>query len=254
MALNRRPSPHVPLLASTAALAVLAALEFAPPAGAAGTSAGSASANTASANAAAAPASLASASTASTASTVVQREWITVSASSYTTTYATVRVYGMAGTKKVEVLGPWTARVGYNGIAKPGAKREGDGKTPSGTYGFAFFFGIDKNPGVSFPYRPVHAYNQWDDDPKSPLYNEWVDVRHQNPGKAPEPMDDPPFYDYGAVISYNTARTPGLGSAIFLHVGDGGDTAGCVALPVTDLLKILRWMKPWDHPTITITG
>ena len=184
----------------------------------------------------------------------VTREWITVSVSSYTSTYATLRVYGLKGTTKYLVYGPWTARVGYNGIAKPGAKREGDGKTPSGTYGFAFFFGIDKNPGVSFPYRPVHSYDDWVDDPSSPRYNEWVDIRSSNPGKDPERMDDPPFYDYGAVIAYNTARTPGLGSAIFLHVSNGGDTAGCVALPSGDLLKILRWMKPWDHPTITITG
>ena len=28
-------------------------------------------------------------------------------------------------------------------------------------------------------------------------------------------------YDYGAVIAYNTARTPGLGSAIFLHINIG---------------------------------
>ena len=67
-------------------------------------------------------------------------------------------------------------------------------------------------------------------------------------------MHNVPPYDYGAVIAYNTARTPGLGSAIFLHVGTGGPTAGCVSLPVAELLKVLRWLNPKDHPTIAITG
>ena len=185
------------------------------------------------------------------------RQRITVMASSYGTSYATVRVYQLSGssnTKWVQVMGPWTARVGYNGVAKPGAKREGDGKTPSGTYGFSFFYGVDANPGVHFSYRHAYTYDYWDDDSSSPRYNEWVDTRTQSPGRAPEPLHNVPAYNYAAVIAYNTARTPGLGSAIFLHVGTGGPTAGCVSLPTADLLKILRWLNPNDHPTITITG
>jgi L,D-peptidoglycan transpeptidase YkuD (ErfK/YbiS/YcfS/YnhG family) len=186
------------------------------------------------------------------------RQRITVTASDYDgTTYATFRAYqlsGASGTKWAEVFGPWTARVGYNGVAKSGAKREGDGKTPSGTYGFSFFFGVDPNPGVHFSWRHAYGYDYWDDDPSSPLYNEWVDVKTQNAGRDPEPMHNVPPYDYGAVIAYNTARTPGRGSAIFLHVGTGGPTAGCVSLPVAQLLKVLRWLRPKDHPTITISG
>jgi L,D-peptidoglycan transpeptidase YkuD (ErfK/YbiS/YcfS/YnhG family) len=187
-------------------------------------------------------------------STATVRQLITVSASSYTTTYATVRVYSVSGTKRTLVYGPWQARVGYNGVAKPGMKREGDGKTPSGTYGFSFFFGVDKNPGVSFPYRVPTINDVWDDDPRSPHYNEWVDAHDVSPGWDPERLRNPPAYDYAAVIAYNTARTPGLGSAVFLHVGTGGDTAGCVSLPVSELLKVLRLLKPADNPRITITG
>jgi len=186
------------------------------------------------------------------------RQRITVTASDYDgTSYATFRGYQLSGSSSthwVEVFGPWTARVGYNGVAKSGAKREGDGRTPSGTYGFGFFFGVDANPGVHFPWRHAYPYDYWDDDPRSPLYNEWVDINTQKAGRDPEPMHNVPPYDYGAVIAYNTARTPGLGSAIFLHVGTGGPTAGCVSLPVAELLKVLRWLNPKDHPTIAITG
>ena len=136
-------------------------------------------------------------------------------------------------------------------MARPGAKREGDGRSPSGTFGFGFFFGVDSNPGVHFPYRRIHESDVWDDDPASPLYNEWVDDRYANPGAAPEPMDVS-AYDFGAVIAYNTARTPGLGSAIFLHINIGTPTAGCVTLPVGELLKVLRWLNPAASPQITI--
>jgi L,D-peptidoglycan transpeptidase YkuD (ErfK/YbiS/YcfS/YnhG family) len=156
----------------------------------------------------------------------------------------------MTGGRRNIVFGPWTARIGYDGFAPPGKKREGDGRTPSGTYGFRFMFGVNRNPGVRYSYRRARAYDVWDDDPLSPLYNKWVDERTHNPGKSPEPMDQVPAYGYAAVIAYNTARTPGLGSAIFLHVDLAGPTAGCVSLPMRELLRLLRWLDPVRSPLI----
>jgi L,D-peptidoglycan transpeptidase YkuD (ErfK/YbiS/YcfS/YnhG family) len=184
----------------------------------------------------------------------VARQLITVTATSRTATWATFRAYQVTGTKRVLVFGPWTARVGTRGIAAPGAKREGDGRTPSGTYGIGFFFGVKPNPGVTYPYRHAYPYDYWDDDPASPRYNEWVDSQTASPGRAPEPMHNTPAYDYAAVISYNTARKPGLGSAIFLHAGTGGPTAGCVSLPESQLLKVLRWLRQGDHAAIAISA
>ncbi len=180
------------------------------------------------------------------------RQLITVTAASYGDTYATFRAYDLTGTKRVEVFGPWTARVGYNGVAGPGKKREGDGTTPSGTYGFSFFFGVQRDLGFAFAFRHAYTYDYWDDDPASPRYNEWVDARKANPGANPEPMHQVPAYDYAAVIAYNTARVPGLGSAIFLHVGTGTATAGCVSLPRAELIEVLLWLRPADGPMISI--
>ena len=59
-------------------------------------------------------------------------------------------------------------------------------------------------------------------------------------------------YGWGAVIAYNTARTPGLGSAIFLHLATAASTAGCVALPRDQLLSLLRWLDPARQPRIAI--
>jgi L,D-peptidoglycan transpeptidase YkuD (ErfK/YbiS/YcfS/YnhG family) len=100
---------------------------------------------------------------------------------------------------------------------------------------------------------PAAAYDYWDDDPHSARYNLWTDTRHFGAGADPEPMHNVPVYNYAAVIAYNLARTPGAGSAIFLHVGNGHATAGCVSLPQADLLKIIRSLSPGSDPVITMS-
>ncbi len=177
---------------------------------------------------------------------------IVVRARAYHATVATFTAYSIDAGQARVALGPWRARLGYKGFARPGHKREGDGRTPSGSFGFRFMFGIEPNPGVLFPYRPVRRYDFWDDDPASPLYNEWVDARRRNPGLNPEPMRRRPGYDYGVVIAYNTTRVPGRGSAVFLHVDVGGPTGGCVSLPRSRLLAVLRWLDPTAEPRIEL--
>ena len=105
------------------------------------------------------------------------RQLITVTAASHTATRATLRACRISGGKRVLVFGPWTARVGYNGIAMPGRKREGDGRTPSGSYEFSFFFGVQRNLRFAFSFRHTHSYDYWDDDPASARYNEWANAR-----------------------------------------------------------------------------
>lgn len=147
--------------------------------------------------------------------------------------------------------GPYTAWIGRNGFARPGQKREGDGRTPSGSYHFSFFFGVAAKPtGVDYPWRHAGRSDYWDDDSASPRYNEWVDIRQHPAGHDPEPMQAPPSYDYGAAIGYNNRRTPGRGSAIFLHVTHHSPTSGCVALPRSQVLTLLRWLDPADHARI----
>jgi len=178
---------------------------------------------------------------------------VVVTAERYGSTSATLTAYERTGDGWRRAFGPWAARVGTRGVAPPGEKEEGDGRTPSGVYGFDFFFGVAADPGVRFPYRRVTSRSiAWDDDPASLSYNTWVDLDRQTAGKEPELMYVSPAYDHGAVIAYNTARTPGLGSAIFLHVSTGAATAGCVSLPAGQLVEILRWLDPVRSPRIAI--
>jgi L,D-peptidoglycan transpeptidase YkuD (ErfK/YbiS/YcfS/YnhG family) len=178
---------------------------------------------------------------------------IAVAASGNGTSSATVTAYERGASGWKQVFGPWFAYIGRNGVAPSGAKREGDGRTPSGVYGFDFMFGVDPDPGVHYSYRRITGSNiVWDDDSYSPNYNLWIDTNTQSAGVKPESMNNVPSYYYGAVIGYNDARTPSLGSAIFLHVSHGSSTAGCVALPSDELLSLLRWLDPGRSPRIAI--
>lgn len=139
--------------------------------------------------------------------------------------------------------GPYAGHVGRNGVAAPGAKREGDGKTPSGAYPMRGGFGVYANPGLASSWLRTSFRDVWVDDSRSSLYN----TRQRTPANrrwvSAEPLRIGPAYNYAQVIGFNERRTRGRGSAIFLHVGRGRGTAGCVSLPTASLLVVLRWQK-----------
>lgn len=140
-------------------------------------------------------------------------------------------------------LGPFSGYVGRSGVTSATAKREGDGATPAGVYPLRGGFGLKGNPGIPQGWFRVDSRDVWVDDPKSSLYNthqrEPVDGRWS----SAESLANPPAYDYAQVIGYNESRRPGRGSAIFLHVSTGRPTAGCVSLPRSVLLEVMRWER-----------
>lgn len=181
------------------------------------------------------------------------RQVVEVTTSRYASSYATLTAWRKSSGGWVRVFGPWSSRIGSHGFAPPGHKREGDGRTPTGSYGFSFFFGVDARPsGIHYSWRHAYRYDSWDDDSSSSRYNLWTDTRRAYAGRDPEPMHQQPSYDDAAVIAYNTARRPGLGSAIFLHVSHTGATSGCISLPRTELLRVLRWLDPHQSPRIVM--
>ena len=154
------------------------------------------------------------------------------------------------------VFGPWRARVGRNGLSAH--HREGDGTTPTGTYGIGpVVYGLDPDPGVSLRYHRLVCGDWWDEDASSPAYNTF---RHVACGRAP-PFGgasealwrSPRAYRELAFVEYNAHPTvPGLGSAIFLHVDTGRATNGCVSLPHNKLRSLLVKLRP--GATIRITA
>src|SRR3954471_10705702 len=82
---------------------------------------------------------------------IASEQLITVSAANARATYASARIWRRVDGCWTAVGGPYSARVGRNGIRAN--KREGDGATPAGTFPIgAKFYGNSPSPGVSFPY------------------------------------------------------------------------------------------------------
>jgi hypothetical protein len=120
-----------------------------------------------------------------------------------------------------------------NGVAAPGAKREGDGRTPYGAYPMRGGFGIYANPGLSSSWLVTSSHDVWVDDSRSSLYNTHQRTPVNGRWVSAEAMRISPAYNYAQVIGYNERRTPGRGSAIFLHVDQGrGDSRLRVAADV----------------------
>lgn len=175
---------------------------------------------------------------------------ITVSAPSSSSTTATLTAWqrGSDGTWRA-VIGPVAAHVGATGI---GRASEGSQHTPAGTFALTQAFGRQVNPGTRMPYFRTDALDWWDENPSSPSYNLHV-RRSTSPGGASENLYySGSVYDYVVNMNYNTARTPGAGSAFFLHVSDGTPTAGCVSVDRSVMVALLRWLDPAQRPYISI--
>jgi L,D-peptidoglycan transpeptidase YkuD (ErfK/YbiS/YcfS/YnhG family) len=178
---------------------------------------------------------------------------VTVTAPSYGATGASLELWQRRSGCWRRVAGPWRAWLGAGGMSAH--KREGDGTTPTGTYGLgATVYGIAADPGVHGSYHRLVCGDWWDEDPRSPAYNRFEHVacgtRPAFGGGSEALWRISPQYRYFAVIGFNVGAVPGRGSAIFLHVSAGHPTAGCVSLPEPQLLRVLRWLRPLEHPVV----
>ena len=183
---------------------------------------------------------------------------ITVTALTLRSRSATLEFFVRQGGCFRLAAGPYPALVGRNGLSAH--HREGDGTTPLGLFGIqSTMYGVNANPGVDYHYHRLVCGDWWDEQSTSPLYNHFVQVpcgtQPDFGGLSEALWQTVPQYDYFAVIAYNRHPVvPGQGSAIFLHVSDGQPTTGCVSLPVADLLRILRALRPTQNPLIFISA
>ncbi len=191
-------------------------------------------------------------------STGTSTQAVIVTASGYGTSYATLETFYKDSVGVWHrAFSPMTARIGYNGFAAPGYKREGDGRSPTGKFGFgSFMWGGYSNPGVHYSYRKLVFGDWWDEHVGSSTYNSWQYYNGLYPAFAAgseKLWTELPAYNYAATINYNTYPVvQGAGSGIFLHVGTGGATAGCVSLSTTNLLSVVRWLNPSRNPFIAM--
>ena len=149
-----------------------------------------------------------------------------------------------------KVNGVWVERascdayVGKNGIDKT---REGDGRTPTGTFNLTAPFGIREDPGAALPYTKVTKYHYWCGDSDSAYYNQLVDERvvdRKHTSRDEYLINYKGSYNYGMFIDYNAEGIPNKGSCIFLHCkGKNKYTSGCIAIPEKMMKQIVCWAR-----------
>jgi L,D-peptidoglycan transpeptidase YkuD (ErfK/YbiS/YcfS/YnhG family) len=135
--------------------------------------------------------------------------------------------------------------IGRGGVRS--LKREGDGASPQGTWALRCVrYRADRisHPVSGLPTRSMRPQDGWCDAPADGNYNR--PVRQPYPASAEHLWRDDGLYDVLVVLGYNDQpRVRGRGSAIFMHVARPGfsPTEGCIALRLTDLLKVLRTLR-----------
>jgi L,D-peptidoglycan transpeptidase YkuD (ErfK/YbiS/YcfS/YnhG family) len=127
-------------------------------------------------------------------------------------------------------------------------KREGDGATPRGSFRLVrLWWRGDRRPRprTFLPICRIADDDAWCEDPASRRYNRPVKLRG---GAAGDRLwRDDHLYDFVIELDHNTRpRIAGRGSAVFIHVARAGlaPTAGCVALPATQLSRLLARIGP----------
>jgi L,D-peptidoglycan transpeptidase YkuD (ErfK/YbiS/YcfS/YnhG family) len=153
-------------------------------------------------------------------------------------------------------MGPMvTSHVATGGLTA--VPREYDPATPLGSFGLTQAFGKLPNPGTGLPFFQLTSADWWISQ-AGPLYNTHQVCAVACPFSLGRPnthlIDAKRAYNYAVAIDYNRSTVvQGAGSAYFLHVTTAGKpTRGCISVPQSAMMAILRWLRADAHPRILI--
>ena len=137
----------------------------------------------------------------------------------------------------------YPCRIGSAGAINYALGREGDKKTPLGSYALRFgFYRADRLPCPRSKLK-LHALTDndgWCDAPDDPAYNRFIRLPYSASSEALWREDG--AYDVIIVISHNDSPPEaGLGSAVFIHIAQADDrqTLGCIAVTPDVMLTLL---------------
>jgi L,D-peptidoglycan transpeptidase YkuD (ErfK/YbiS/YcfS/YnhG family) len=139
---------------------------------------------------------------------------------------------------------PIEVRIGMNGFAPIGEKREGDMKTPSGLFALGHLYTYEDFVDTKLAYSKTDEHDIWIDDPESDFYNQYA--RIDNGAKSFEKLKlNNDLYNTNPVKKY-------YGSAIFLHLSSQyrKPTKGCISIEEKNMLKLLKWLDTNKKPHI----
>ena len=139
--------------------------------------------------------------------------------------------------------------VGKYGLVPDSKRKEGCKRTPIGVYKIDKAFGIASDPGCAIRYTKVTNDLYWSGDMRDGMhYNKMVSIKDcpkLDKKNSEHLIDYKKPYQYCLNVGFNKKCVKGKGSAIFLHCkGDYNYTAGCVSVSKSNMLKIMKKVKP----------
>jgi L,D-peptidoglycan transpeptidase YkuD (ErfK/YbiS/YcfS/YnhG family) len=149
--------------------------------------------------------------------------------------------------------------LGRSGIVSNDKKAEGDGATPAGTWPLRrVLYRPDRlsEPATDLTTKAISPKDGWCDDPADPLYNKPTDLPY--PASAEKLWREDELYNVCVILGHNDDPVVAhKGSAIFFHVAKEKErvfcaTEGCVALPQSELIRVLMSCRPSTNMKIEI--
>lgn len=137
----------------------------------------------------------------------------------------------------------YPCRIGREGFICGEQGREGDEKTPLGTYRLRFgFYRADRlaKPQSPLTFHALDPTDGWCDAADDPAYNRYVRLPYAASHEKLWREDG--AYDVILVMNHNDSPpVPGLGSAVFIHITQPDDrsTLGCIALEPEVMVRLL---------------
>jgi L,D-peptidoglycan transpeptidase YkuD (ErfK/YbiS/YcfS/YnhG family) len=203
------------------------------------------------------------------------RQLVTVTSPAWSSTSGTLRAWQRRpGGEWVQVHRAGSIVIGYAGWVRASQRRQSTGTTPAGLFTLPYAFGRLPDPGGQLNYRQYDRNDWWPYEPRDPAtYNVYQLHRaartHWRADYSERLADYRRQYAYAVVVGFNlpsgvhysarrhqrVATSPAdtsRGGGIFLHVADDGLTAGCVAMPRTDVRWLVRWLDPDRHPRVAM--
>ncbi len=159
----------------------------------------------------------------------------------------TVRAAPGNRSRGIVTLGGITVLAALGRSGRTAFKREGDGATPIAA--MKVLHGFTRGDRVrslqtGLPIRRISKDMLWCDQPDHPSYNRLVRAPFRPSHE--EMMREDGLYDVCIVLDWNiSSRRRHRGSAIFFHLIRPGyqPTAGCIAVSIRDMRRLLRFMR-----------
>ena len=153
-------------------------------------------------------------------------------------------------------------RIGYGGLVKAHKRKQGTGTTPLGTHKLISSFGTHRaRASWALSYRKIRKGDYWVQDNASDFYNRyrnkaaggfrwWLPSSHANSSERLK--DFSTQYEFAVVTGFNRGQVRHRGAGIFLHVNGSGATGGCVSVPRSMMVPLMRELDPAAKPVIAI--